>query len=242
MKKISKKTIITLTVATALVIGLNACKKDNNNSNTSATVTEADAVEMTTDAVEPATGGMTLQVSSSVTIYKVTTISCGVPKDTTITASSASGVIPTYNASLSWAYTLNCAGISPSSLDLSFQGNSTYDGVKMSLNGTTNGTFILSGLEASSGSYTLNSTYTRSGSTVSKIGNQHTYTSNVKISSSDIAVDKTTGLILSGTATVSITGTSSTGSSFSFGGTITFEGNNTANLVLNSGTKYVLQW
>jgi hypothetical protein len=48
--------------------------------------------------------------------------------------------------------------------------------------------------------------------------------------------------IVSGTATVNVKVTSTSGQSWTYGGTLTFEGNHTAKLVLNSGTVYNLAW
>jgi hypothetical protein len=55
-------------------------------------------------------------------------------------------------------------------------------------------------------------------------------------------VDKTTLKIVSGSAAVKVTGSSSSGKSFSFAGTLTFLGSNKATLVLNSGASYAIQW
>ncbi|WP_162847030.1 hypothetical protein [Mucilaginibacter gracilis] len=48
--------------------------------------------------------------------------------------------------------------------------------------------------------------------------------------------------ILSGSATVAISGSSTSGKSFTYNGTITFLGGNKATLVLNSGASYTIQW
>jgi hypothetical protein len=243
MKLMNKTTIGKIAVGVMLALSLNACKKDSNNTpaNTADSVSEADAVEMTTDAVASGTGGMTAQVSSSVSLYKTVTINCGETKDTSIAASSLSGITPSYSISFSWSYVLNCSGGAPNNLVFNFNGNSNYTGAKMILSGTTKGTFTLSGLPSTASDYTLNYSYTRGGSLTSMIGQQHHYTSSVVITGNNITIDKTTGLIVSGTGTVNIMGTSSSGSSFSFQGSITFNGGNTASLVLNSGTKYTIQ-
>ena len=52
----------------------------------------------------------------------------------------------------------------------------------------------------------------------------------------NIAVSKTTYNIVSGTASVVFNGVSSTGNQYTYDGTITFNGNNTATLVINGNT------
>ncbi len=229
-------------MGSALSLGLNSCKKESASGSTAVTVTEADAAELTTDAVSPTTGGFASQVNSSVTIYKTVTLSCGEKKDSTIAKTSASGVTPAYSYSLSWDYTLTCAGIVPSQLTFNFTGAHTYDGPRMSSDGNSSGNFILTNLQPASSTYGLSSTFTHTGTQTSKIARKYTFTSNLNITSSNILVNKTTLKIVSGTAAVKVTGSSSSGKSFNFAGTITFLGSNKASLVLNSGDSYAIQW
>jgi hypothetical protein len=236
----SKTTLLSIIVAMALTLGIYSCKKDAAISTTD--ITEADAAELSTDAIVPLNAGLVSQVNSSVSAYKATAFSCGVQKDSTIVGASATGATPSYNYLLKWSYILSCNGLVPNQLALNFTGSSSYSGTLMSSNDNSTGEFVLTGLPASSSAYTLNTTYVRNGSQTSKIGRNATFTSKFTITSSNITVDKTTLLILSGSATVSLTGSSSNGSSFSYGGTVTFLGANKAKLVLNSGVVYNIQW
>ena len=237
--KITKIALSSLIVA-GLALNVSSCKKDGISSTPSTTVTEADAAELATDAVTPSTGGMVTQVNNSVIIYQNTALSCGVQKDSTLTGASASGVSPSYSYNLKWNYELNCSGIVPNTLNFNFTGSSTYDGPRMSSTDSSTGGFTLGGL--SSTQYTLNTNYTRTGSTISKIGAQNSFNSTFSIVSSNIIIQKSTQQIVSGSATVSITATSTSGKSFTFNGTLSFLGGKKANLVLNSGTTYVIQW
>jgi hypothetical protein len=242
MKNVKTTAVILLT-ASILGLGLNSCKKESAVSNdSSVTVTEADAAELATNAVSPTTGGFAVQVNNSVSIYKTVALSCGVKKDSTITRSSASGATPAYSYSLSWDYMLTCTGIVPSQLAFNFTGGGTYDGPRMSSDDKSTGGFVLTNLQPTASTYALSSTYLRIGTQTSKIARKYTFTSNLSITSSNILVDKTTLKIVSGTAAVKLTGTSSSGKTFSFAGTITFLGGNKANVVLNSGTSYAIQW
>jgi len=227
------------------LVGISACKKDNNNnSSTNATVTEADAAELTTDAVTPSTGGFDAQVSTSVTIYvsASTKLSCGAKKDTTVSYSSPSNFIPNYAYMLSWNYELDCNAGIPGQFAFSFSGSSSYNGALMTSADNSNGSFTIADPGLTSTNYSFTSSYERSGKQTSKVGYQKSFTSDYKMSSSNILISKATHEIVSGTATVTITGTSSNGSSFSFNGTITFLGNKQAKLVLNSGTTYNITW
>lgn len=233
------KGLLALTIIT--LASVTACKKDSNGS-TSATVTEADAVELTTDAIEPATGGMAIQANSSVTIYASasTKLSCGVSKDTTITGASVAGAVPSYSYSLNWNYQLKCDA-SPQTFSFNFTGSSTYSGLLMSSSDSSTGTFMVSTTPAAA-NYTVNTSYERKGTQTSKVGQQKGFTSDLKITSGNVLISKTTGEIVSGIGTVSITCSTTGGKSFSFGGTITFKGNKQATVVLNSGVSYSIQW
>ncbi|MDN3581032.1 hypothetical protein [Mucilaginibacter flavus] len=237
-----KTTMVMLFITSGLGLGLYSCKKDAAATSTPVTVTEADAAELATDAITPTTGGFALQVNSSVSIYKNVALSCGGKKDSTISKTSASGATPAYSYNLSWDYMLTCAGIVPSQLTFNFTGSSTFDGPRMSSDDKSTGGFVLTNLQPTASTYTLSSTYVRNGTQTSKIARKYTFTSNLSITSNNVLVDKTTLKIVSGTAAVTLTGTSSSGKSFSFNGTITFQGNNKANLVLISGASYAISW
>ncbi|SDI41587.1 hypothetical protein ACRQ5D_08510 [Mucilaginibacter sp. P25] len=238
----ARKILFSLAVTAGLAVIISSCKKDNASTTENTTVTEADAAELTTNAIVPSSGGFAVQVNSSVTVYKTVKLSCGIAKDSSITKSSATGVSPSYNYTLSWNYLLNCSGVVPNDLTFNFTGSSKYDGPRMSSEDSCSGGFVLTGLAPTAPAYVLNTTYTRDGSQVSKIGRNYSFSSKLIIKSSDITVDKTSLKILSGTATVTISGASSSGKSFNFNGTITFNGNNKATLLLNSGASYNIQW
>jgi hypothetical protein len=232
------KFLVAAVVAAGLAFNVSSCKKDNS---TTTTVTEADAAQLSTDAVTPSTGGMVDQVNRSVNTYNTSTFSCAVVKDSSYTIASAAGATPTFSYNLMWNYNLACSGVTPSQLTFNFTGTGSYDGPLMSSSDNSKGGFLMTGFGAPT-QYSFNTTYCRTGTTTSKILRQYTFNSVITITGTNIAVDKTTQEIASGTATVSIQATSSSGKSFNFNGTITFLGNKTANLVLNSGKTYVIQW
>lgn len=238
----NKTTVFILTIAVCISLGIYSCKKEGTSTTTPMAITEADAVELTTDAVVPANAGLVLQVGSSVNVYKTISLACGVQKDSTITRSSATGATPSYSYTLNYNYLLTCAGLIPSKVAFNFTGTTTYDGPKMTASDSSTGSFILIGLPAGTSAYTLGLNYTRNGSHTSKIGAGKTFTSKLVITSTNIMIDKTSLQVLSGTAAIALTGSSTSGKTFSYAGTITFLSSNKATLVLNSGTSYAIQW
>lgn len=101
--------------------------------------------------------------------------------------------------------------------------------------------FTLSGLNPGSSTYTYNGTYTRQGSQQSKIRNQTAFSSTLQITASNVTLSKSTQEITGGTATVTVSGASTAGNSFSYPGQIVFHGNRSATLTLNGNT-YPIQW
>jgi hypothetical protein len=258
------KIICAALIAAGLTFNVSSCTKDSTAAGT--TVTEADAAQFTSDAVSPSSGGVADQLNSSITLYnggstnsvsngsstasvsnnggsitRASKLSCGIKKDSTIVRSSAAGAVPSFNYSFAWDYTLACDGLTPSDVTFNFAGSGTYSGPLMSANHTSTGQLVLSGFGTSS-TYLLTVNYTRNGTATSKIGKQYTFTSTLTIQSSNIAINKTTNEIVSGTATVTIAATSTSGKTFNFNGTINFLGGQKASLVLNSGATYSIQW
>ena len=249
--------MLTAFAAAFVAFNVSSCSKGNSTTNPAA-VTESDAAQVTTDAVTPSTGGLVSQVNSASTLYSSEPVAggavsvahtqhslnrvltCGVPKDSSLTYASNIGAVPAYNYSLMWKYTLACTA--PSSLNLNFNGSGSYSGLLFTSNFTSTGGFVLTGLGATVPQYNYSSNYSRTGTTTSKVGAQKTFNHTLTITSSSILYNKATQEIASGTATVAIKITSSTGNTYNYGGTLTFLGNKTAKLVLNSGAVYPITW
>jgi hypothetical protein len=249
----SKKLFVAVAIAGNMFM-ISACKK---SSTSTVTVTEQQAAEVASDAVSPSTGGMVSQVSSAATFSNTATANgtvnsinhhlviystqaCGVLKDTTATYTSVSGATPSFSYQLAWQNSLACTV--PTTFNCAFQGQGNYSGSFLTSSFASTGTFTLSGLSSADSSYTFNSNFQRQGTSVSKVGAQNTFSHSLTITSSNIVYNKTLAEITSGTATIGIVVTSSSGNAFTYNGTITFLGNKTAKLVLNSGTAYTISW
>ncbi|MEZ4829934.1 MAG: hypothetical protein R3C61_27180 [Bacteroidia bacterium] len=205
-------------------------------------VSEEEAVEVIESAVVTSTEGMSSQVEDAAAMTEVYVNSiCGQSFDSTITKSLASGT-RTYNYTYMWDGSLTCNGAGiPQSISFTYSSNGQYDTPRMSSADQASGSFVLSGLQPSSGNYVYNGSFGRSGSQTSKIRNQNSFTSQLTLTTTNLTVDKSSYEILSGTADVVLTGTASNGTGFSFTGQITFNGNQSATLIVN-GTSYPISW
>jgi hypothetical protein len=218
-----------------------SCKKDASSSTaTTDTVSETEASQAITQAVVPTSGGMAEQTANAAIVANdQIAYPCSQSFDSSILLTNTAGASITYSADLEWNWILNC---SAANFTFAFKGHTTYSAPLMSSNDSTTAWFIITGLQESSTAYVLNSNYVRNGSQQSNIGNRNSFTSLITITSSNINIDKISEQIISGTATVSISGASTSGRSFSFSGNINFLGNQAATLTMASGNVYQINW
>lgn len=226
---------------------ISSCKKNHNDlpDTTPVIVTEAMAAEMITNATRPETGGMLVHFNTSYAIKQKEHLSCGARIDTSITNSNSGGGAPSYTYSLKGVYVLNCQGLVPSQVEFDFNGSAQYNDVHLSSDDKTDAWFRMN-TYVYMHRYSFDLSYIRTGITTSDNPNVGDITSSIKITTDDpshhIDIDTNGYRITSGTANVTITGTSRSGTAFSFNGTITFTGDKKASLVLNSGTTYNIEW
>ncbi len=239
MKKTIKTSIFSLLICSLALVG---CKKEAKSSESA--ITADDAANAITYAVQGGSGGYTDQASDVAAMGKQATlktdgalsiegVSCGKSLDSNVVKTySKNGA--TANYTLQMHVELKCTGIIPNAMEYTGTYSGSFDGAKMSSNnsGTRNWT-----ITAKSGSeYNYNGTFTRVGKCTSKVGSKNTFDTDLTISTTNLTVNSTTYKVTSGTSNVSITCKSSSGNSYSFAGTITFNGNNTATLKLNNNT------
>jgi len=158
-------------------------------------------------------------------------------QDSTIVKSYSSST-RTLDYTFTWGYQVNCSNSIPSDVTFNYSSSGTYTTPRMDSDDSATGTIVLTQLAASENNYKANVNYSRNGSQVSKIGNSNSFSSTITVASTNLLIDKTTYRIISGDATLSITGETSEGTTFNYGGNITFLGNMDATIVLNSGTSY----
>ncbi len=225
--------------AIVLLLAVGACSK--NNDSASATISTDDAATIMANSVSSGSGGMA-SASVDVTVNAQVTFNanpgCGGTKTYSFSRQSPQGSSITYSYSFNYTYTLNCVNNTPDNVSSSATSTGSFDGPNLSSTDSGTSTFNVAGLAASSNAYTLNGEYKRAGSFTQKTGSMNKGSSNVDIIVSSLSIPKTGGTIASGSANFTLSGTSNNGT-FNFTGTITFVGNNQANLTLN-GTAYVV--
>lgn len=244
----TKKLLIGLAFTAILFYG---CQKiSNSTSTTDTTVPTSDEAASTigasvssnsygltaqlADAIAPSQTGQfaftsegssknTLSVSKNLVSAAGLSTMCGLVKDTVITRSNADTAKYHYAFYLNYKFMVNCTSNTFTGLTFSDSTSGTYVGPRVSYNGSstlnTNLTF-----PTGSGDSVLifNGTFIHNGTTVSSVGNKSTFTSTIKLTVSNLTIGKVSHYISAGTGTITITGTSRTGKSFSYTGTADF--------------------
>lgn len=224
-------------VLAAFVLLLASCRK---NSDSAATVTEDDAVDVVTQAVVSSSGGVTIQTADVARISTKYINACGVSKDSSIAYASLPGAAVSYSFNASWHWQLTCATVPY--FDFTYKGNLKYDAPRVSSDDNVTATLKITGLGAAATDYTANMLIVRNGSQASKVRNKNTFTSVLTLTGTNVTIDKQTLLVNGGTLAVTLTGAGSGGRSFSYAGTLVFKGNKTGVLTLNSGAAYTITW
>lgn len=225
--------------AIVLLLAVGACSKSNNGA--SASISTDDAATIMANSMSSSSGGL-VSASADVSVNAQLTFNanpgCGGTKTYSFARQNPQGSSITYSYSFNYTYTLNCVNNTPDNVSSIATSTGSYDGPNLSSTDSGTSTFKVAGLASSSTAYTLSGEYKRAGSFTQKTGNMYKGSSNVDIILTSLSIPKAGGTIASGSANFTLSGTSNNGT-FNFTGTITFVGNNQANLTLN-GTAYVV--
>lgn len=228
-----------------------SCKKDNSASSSSSVTSDqaadiaagslaenSDGLASVTDDVAVNAQGIS-SVNSSLTINSTQAPNsvhqeCGTTLADSVTRNVTLDSV-TVNYDFKYTHTLNCTSSDvPDNVINTLAYKGSFDGPRLSSSNTGTANVTIAGLSPSATNFVVNGEYVRDGSFQSKIGNKASGNSHIDIVGTNITLSKPGRVILSGNATITITGTGPKGNSFSFAGTIVFNGDGTATLTINS--------
>ncbi|UPK68254.1 hypothetical protein [Chitinophaga filiformis] len=244
----SKATLLLLVVAAGISFGITSCSKDDDTKQNSG-VTQEQAASVVSQTVINQ-GGIVEQVNQTTVLVAAMEARqaggklsdfCGKQTDGSISHDgTANGV--TFNYKLSWLYSLACTSDVPTLFTFNFKGNTMFETDKFKTTDSSTASYKLGGLSSNSTAWELSQTFDRAGKFVSKTTDLPSFTSAVHYESVNIKVSKETHEIVSGSATVKITGADSKGNVFKYEGTITFQGNKKAVFTVSGGSNFQLSW
>lgn len=228
----------TLMVLTIVVGGslLTSCKKEKAQE-----VTDEDAVELIEGSLQKNSAGLEETVAkyseALVTDFAIND-NCSQNYDTSYNF-AYTGTLIQADYDITWGYSLNCNLGIPSSASLSATSSGTYSTNRTDSDDNTSANLSITGIEPGSSALNFSGNLSRSGTQVITINsNTREITSTITLTLSDLVVNKSTYEIESGTGTAQVS--ASNGSeTYTFSGSIVFNGGGTATLTLN-GNSYTI--
>lgn len=238
-KNLLNKSMLLALVATA---GFTVVSCSNDDDTSEVSTQELDAVDAIESSLSTDSGGMAKGIEEATVyadqnqVYSAAPVfECGQTYSTSF-SDAYTGANYSYDYAINRTVQLTCLNGLPASWAFTATYDGVYDTPKMSSDDSSDAVWTVTGLEAESANVDFDGFYSRSGTQVSKVRNQNTFASTLDYNLDHIKVSKTTHKIVSGSATVSFDGTVSNGNAYSYDGTITFNGNDTATLVINGNT------
>ena len=247
-----------LSLVLLLMVGAFSCKKDNSTASSTAVTTDQ-AADLAAGSLAENSGGLAtvtdditvnaqtlnsvntghLTINSTGQAVSSVHLTCGTTLSDSVTRALTLDSV-TINYFFKYTHTLNCNSSSqPDNIINALTYNGSFNGPRLSSTNSGSATVTVAGLEQDSTNFVVSGEYKRAGAFQSKVGNKASGNSNVDIVGTNIKLSKSTRQILSGSGTIAITGTGPRGVSFSFTGTIVFNGDNTATLTIN-GNAYTI--
>jgi hypothetical protein len=259
---------IKLSIVSMLLLCAVACKKTNNTTSDTGNVSNSDAADLvagslslnsdgvaavSNDATNVGTSfslnslgaaphssfnSLDATTANSATITKKT-LACGTTVSDTISRQSPTTSSVSYSYNLAYNFALNCNNNVPSDLSsiLTYSGN--YSGPSWSSTNAGSSDFTVNGIAPQALNFIINGEYKRSGSFQSKIDTAKHGTHSIDIVVNALTLLKPARTIVSGAATITVSGNIPKKGNFSYSGDIVFNNDNTATLTLN-GTVYTV--
>jgi hypothetical protein len=251
------KTTFKLSLVILLMLGAFSCKKDNSAS-TSGSVTTDQVADIAAGSLAENSEGLAsvtddiavnaqgLSSTSNVTVNSTGSLAtssvhqaCGTTLTDSVTRSLTIDSV-TIDYFFKYSHTLNCNTSSqPDNLVNVLTYHGDFNGPRLSSTNSGSAQVTIAGLTTTATNFVLNGEYKRDGSFQSKVGNKASGNSHVDIVGTNITLSKPGRKILSGSATIAVSGTGPKGVTFSYTGTIVFNGDDTAILTIN-GTGYTI--
>ncbi len=140
-----------------------------------------------------------------------------------------------------WEWTVFCNSINlPTDLDFNRIAEGSFETTRFIGEDAAESGFDVNDL-ISGPNLSISGKYTRAGVQASKIGNQNTFNYLIDMSVNELLVEKYTWELISGEGTFDLTGTTSTGASYSISGTYVLTPDGTVTVTVN-GSIYTFNW
>ncbi len=215
-----------------------SCTKDEVLSESR--LTEQEVAEFIEASLAPSNGGMIMEMERTTKTMKSLSLKdyCGSTYADGFDYEYAGAKVQAFSQ-VAWNVDLTCNALNvPESSVIEIQSDLNFNTPRISSEGSSSFKGNLTGLELSSPAITWNGTYTRSGSQELSFRQLNSGTSNISLTLTDVVIDKLGQSTRSGSGaygfTVTMNGTTQT-----YEGTISFNGDKTATIVVN-GEEFII--
>jgi hypothetical protein len=237
---------VNLFIATMLLLGAAACTKNGfvpNRGGQLGNVTNSEAADMVSGSLSANSNGVAdiaTDVSLNAADLANSHVTCGATKSDSVSRQSQAGASNAYSYKSTYNYVVVCNSSSqPDSLFTRSVYSGSFNNVYLSQSNSGSSIFGVSGLLPTATSYVIGGEFKSAGSFASKSDTTNHGSNNIDIAITGLTVTKATRTIASGNANITVAGTVPKKGSFSFTGTLVFNGDHTATLTLN-GTVYTI--
>jgi hypothetical protein len=219
------------TILLAAIIMASGCKKSDETPVVDATIEEAASIMATSMCTSNA--GTLSQIEDAVELSQNLKIKSTLT-DSSFTITSATGAVITYQYQVNYSYGF----LNPNNYQLAYTSTGSYNSPNVNATVSADGSVNITGFLTGS-YYIVNGQSGREGTFTMKIGSNSSITGSVSTTLVNFQVNKTTGILESGTATIIVSGNTSSGRTLSFTGTLVYTGNYTGTLTI-SGKQYYI--
>lgn len=237
------KNIVFTLITLVLVMVQTGCNQDDpaEEMDQNFTLSGDDAADVVGGALASASEGFSSQATESITAYEELSAQsdnpCGTTIDTTITkAVDLTNISANY--SFSWSWMITCDKLVPQAFMASSEFDGSYETLRLSSNDQGDFEVTITGLVQGS-EYLFNGSASRMGTQAIKVRNKSTFESTLALTFSDVAIDKSSKKVLSGTGTFLMDAKGSGGATQRIEGTFEFLGNEEVKIVIN-GEEYMI--
>lgn len=222
--------LLTLALLTTTI--LLACRK--NAEEVVDMLSNAEAAEIVENAVASRSAGAAMPAEEMAKMLESDLGDCGIPGDTSFQRSSTAGPVAyNYLFNLNWLINCNNVGI-PQDAQVGVAGNGTFNTQRWSGNDVTTGSLHFAGLNPQATAYTVNGSYALDGGLTGNLRNlDPTLDVEITVDLTDLTIRKSDRFITGGTGTVVIVATNARGRTETVNGTLVFNGDGTATVMIN---------
>lgn len=232
--------MLKISLAAFFIAGLFACKKSQLSAIAPSNDDAAVLLGASLAANNYGMNYLSSDISNTSLVLAGSNLSCGSEVIDSAIRKNTPGTIVSYNYKIKYTDKLNCNSSNlPDYLTntLTYKGN--FEGPKLKISSSGSTSYRIGGLTQAATVHVFNGEYKNTTQFKFKTDTTNHGTVNIYMGVKNLIISKTNNNIISGTAMVMVTGSSSKKSAFSYNGNLTFNNATSASLSLN-GAEYTI--